>query len=59
MAVVSFPDCATDTNQTGDETIVAEDIYTELGYEFSVSAIVTPTPLGSYPDDKIRSGSAG
>ena len=25
----------------------------------SMSAIVTPTPLGSYPDDEIRSGSAG
>ena len=34
--------------------------YTEIGYEFSAQVVVvTPTPLGSYPDDEIRSGSMG
>ena len=50
LAVVSFLDC---TNLTGDETIVAEDTN-------SVNECWSrPTPLESYSDNEIRSGSAG
>ena len=55
MAVVSFPDCATRHKSDWGRDYRGRG-YTELGYEFSQ---VTPTPLGSYPDDEIRSGSAG
>ena len=55
VAVVSSSDC---TNQSGDETIMAEDTLAELGYEFMQceSVLVMPTPLGLNPDDEIRSG---
>ena len=44
-----------DTNQTGDEIIVAA---TRIrGARIRVQSM--STPLGSYPDDEIRSGSAG
>ena len=58
VAVVSFADCATRHKSDWGRDYRGRG-YAELGYEFSQRVLVTPTPLGSYPDDEIRSGSAG
>ena len=61
VAVVSFPDCPTPHQSVWGRDYRGRG-YTELGYKFIAChqcMLVTPTPLGSYPDDEIRSGSAG